>query len=98
MSEETEVTQQEYEGQEGEKVEDEGIQKSVGVGLAPHPITSEMGLTLQVGSEQTWMGLQSAKRFIGEVDTTITTGISFGIINSFLSNMPAPPNKDLIVR
>jgi len=79
------------------ETEDEGIQKSVSLGLKPHPITSEMGLVISIGNEQTWMTIGEAKRFIGDVDITITTGISLGTIMNMMAKMPEPSNKDLFV-
>jgi len=97
MSEEFENENLETENFESSEEDNEGLQKSISMGLKPHPITREMGLTLNIGNEQTWMSIGDAKRLVGDIEITITTAISLGTVMNMLSKMPEPSNKDLFV-
>jgi len=84
---------------ENEKLEqeDEGLQKQVNLGLKPHPITSEMGVVVGIGTEQTWMSFSNAKRLIGDIDLTITTGVAFGTTMNLVTKMP-DQSKELFIK
>jgi hypothetical protein len=88
MSEEKAFEEQENFTQD----ESEGLQKQVSIGLKPHPITSEMGVVLSIGEEDTWMQFSVAKRLIGDIDITINTGICLGTVMNLMRKMPEPPN------
>jgi hypothetical protein len=79
---------------ENEEVqEDEGLQKSVSLGLKPHPITSEMGVIMSIGNEQTWLSFGNAKRLVGDIDLTIMTGVAFGTMINLAAKMPEAPKE-----
>ena len=90
---------EEFENEEFETQEEEGLQKTISMGLKPHPITREMGVVIAIGAEQTWMSVSEAKRFIGEVDITLVTAIAVGSTMNLLTKMPdmGPGGKELFV-
>jgi len=91
---------EEFENEEIGTEQEEGLSKTIGMGLKPHPITREMGVVLSIGSEQTWMSISEAKRFIGEVDITIVTAVAVGSTMNLLTKMPTANgggNQDLFI-
>ena len=83
------MSEEEFEGQE-EGTEEDGLRKQISLGLQLNPVTTEMGVVIGIGEEKTWMSISEAKKFIGEVDIIIATGITFGVTQSLLTRTPGP--------
>lgn len=58
---------------------DTGIRKQVGLGMNPHPITGEMGVTLRIGEaedSETWMPYDEALQMVTQLQVLCSIGIS----------------------
>lgn len=80
-----------------EETQETDVQKQISFGLQPHPITSEMGLSLSIDETDTWLSFSAAKRLTGEIDISITTGIALGTLTNLMQRMSGPSDDGLIV-
>lgn len=65
----------------------ESLRKPISLKMNAHPITGELGLTLIIGDEQSWVSFNEALSLMSNIQTAVITGIASSAAMSMLTQM-----------